>query len=279
MPFFLGERKDLERCLRVINGKYYVYVLLRPDGRPFYVGKGINKRVLEHEAEAIRGHPVGESNPFKCNVIRKIFRDGEEIKYEIDSVYEASEQLNCLMREAELIGLHKRFHEGGCLTNLAGGFGSLSGASPFSLERHATTLSGIPDDNLERAVLNNFFLSIGTVKSIPVKPLLQISKLLCTTPHPKSRKPTLRCVYALIASASAHGVVLKPGSVIPRVFRYEEVDAVIENGVARDIVKAGLATLLPDDSPVDEAFIIDEQQVRLIKELYGEEKLKARGVL
>ncbi|MCE3519447.1 hypothetical protein LXJ58_32360, partial [Escherichia coli] len=69
---FEGHRSAAETYLKSISGQYYVYLLCRPDGRPFYVGKGINKRALEHEAEARRNHPIGESNPFKCNVIRKI---------------------------------------------------------------------------------------------------------------------------------------------------------------------------------------------------------------
>ncbi|MGQ7338674.1 LEM-3-like GIY-YIG domain-containing protein, partial [Streptococcus suis] len=103
--------------------------MCRPDGRPFYVGKGINKRALEHEAEARRNHPIGESNPFKCNVIRKIIRDGGQLVYQIDAVFNAECQYDCLEREAALIRRHRRLHEGGCLTNLAGGIGNLAGAA------------------------------------------------------------------------------------------------------------------------------------------------------
>ncbi|MGE6155595.1 LEM-3-like GIY-YIG domain-containing protein, partial [Klebsiella pneumoniae] len=82
--------------------------MCRPDGRPFYVGKGINKRALEHEAEARRNHPIGESNPFKCNVIRKIIRDGGQLVYQIDAVFNAECQYDCLEREAALIRHHRR---------------------------------------------------------------------------------------------------------------------------------------------------------------------------
>jgi hypothetical protein len=39
-----------------IPQSYYVYVLARPDGTPFYVGKGKNGRIFEHDKEARSGH-------------------------------------------------------------------------------------------------------------------------------------------------------------------------------------------------------------------------------
>ncbi len=215
---FEGDRAGAEAYLKSIPGQFYVYVLCRPDGRPFYVGKGVNRRVFEHEAEARRNHPIGESNPFKCNVIRKIIRDGSQIVYRIDAIFDSADQQSCLEREAFLIKACRRLHEGGCLTNLAGGLGNLSGAAPHSLARHTDTLSGEPSDNPQRAILNRFLQSIGPVGSVPVKPIGQITRILPTTPHPRPRSPTPRCAYALIASASASGRQLTPGVTLPRVF-------------------------------------------------------------
>lgn len=276
---FEGNRDDTDRYIRNLKGQFYVYVLYRPDGRPFYVGKGQNRRALEHEAEARRAHPLGESNPFKCNVIRKIIREGGTIRYAIDSSYEILDELNCLKREAALIAQHGRLHEGGPLTNLAGGVGNLSGASPFSLDRHAATLSGSPTDNPERATLNRYLLSIGPVGSVPVKPTSQLKPILPTTPHPSPRQPKPRNAFALVASAAAHGAEIACGARIPRRFRYEGVDAIIENGVARDIVKAGVASLVPATDPCDEAFALDARQANLIAQLVGREQLEARGLL
>lgn len=59
-----GSRQEVENFLRSVGRNYYVYALCRADGRPFYIGKGLNLRVFEHEAEALRHHPIGESNPF-----------------------------------------------------------------------------------------------------------------------------------------------------------------------------------------------------------------------
>lgn len=276
---FEGSRLHAEAFLRKHAGRFYVYVLSRPDGQPFYVGKGINKRVFDHEAEARRHHPFGESNPFKCNVIRKILRDGGEVGYRIDRFYDAENQMECLEREAELIQTYKRLHEGGCLTNLAGGVGTISGAAPFSLERHAATLSGEPDNNPRRATLNRFLLSIGPVGSIPIKPLDQISRVLPSTPHPNRRSPTARCAYALIASASAEGVRLSEGVRISRTFVYDGVKAVIENGVSRDLLKANMATLVEANNPIDEKYQLSAGQVHLLASLVGRQHLTERGLL
>lgn len=276
---FEGHRAAAESYLRSIAGKYYVYLLCRPDRLPFYVGKGINKRALEHEAEARRHHPIGESNPFKCNVIRKIIRDGGEVLYQIDAVFDAACQQDCLEREAALIQQHRRLHEGGCLTNLAGGVGNMAGAAPFSLERHASTLSGEPLDNPERAVLNRFLQGIGPVGSVPVKPIDQIARILPTTPHPQARSPTPRCAYALIASATASGLELQPGVRVPRIFSYQGIVAIIENGVARDLVKAQMATLIPGADPTQEAFELKAGHIDLLARLVGRDELGRRGLL
>jgi hypothetical protein len=276
---FEGTRQEAEAFLGSIAGRFYVYVLARPDGTPFYVGKGLNRRVLEHEAEARRNHPVGESNPFKCNVIRKIIREGGNVVYRVDSVFEQTDQLRCLEREALLIAQHRRLHEGGSLTNLAGGLGNFSGAAPFSIEKHSATLAGEPTDNPDRAILNKFILGIGPVASVPVKPLAQIARLLPSTPHPQPRQPSLRCGYALIASASASGLQLIEGVRIPRMFEYQGVTAIIENGVARDLLKAKMATLYGAADPRAEEFGLSRPHVQLLTNLVGHEMLAHRGLL
>jgi hypothetical protein len=274
---FQGIRADAEAFLRQHRGRYYVYV--RPDARPFYVGKGQNRRAFEHEMEALRAHPIGESNPFKCNVIRKISRDGGAISYAIAGIFEPDAEVECLRLEASLIKEWGRLHEGGCLTNLAGGIGNLSGAAPFSLARHADTLSGAPDDNPERATLNRFLLGIGPVASVPVKPKKQMSRILPTTPHPNRRSPTPRCAYALIASAVASGTPLTSETILPRSFRYMEVQAIIENGVARDILKAGMANLIEAADPSDEQFVLTSRHVDQLIGVVGLESLQRRGLL
>lgn len=279
MTSFYGDRHNVLSFLKQHAGKFYVYVLCRPDDTPFYVGKGTNRRVLDHEMEALQHHQIGETNPFKSNIIRKIYRDGGAIRYKIDSVFDPADQLKCLEREASLIAEYKRFHEGGTLSNLAGGLGNMSGAAPFSLERHAATLAGAPEDNPDRAVLNEFLLGFGQVGSVPIKPLKQIGRILHTRPHNNPRKATPRTAYALLSSAVAHGLVLNDGVRIPRCFSYKSVAAIIENGFASDLVKAGVANLIPSQNPIDEMFEMSSGQIAIIKRLMGEQALEDRGLL
>src|SRR3546814_10810834 len=112
---------------------------------------------------------------------------------DLDSTYEISDELNCLKREAALITQYKRLHEGGPLTNLAGGVGNLSGSSPFSLARHAATLSGSTANNPERATLNRFLLSIAPVYSVPVRPIFQRSE-----EHTSELQSLMRISYAIL---------------------------------------------------------------------------------
>ena len=276
---FEGDRLALERHLLSVAGRYYVYVLCRPDGRPFYVGKGLGRRVLEHELEARRHHPVGETNPFKCNVIRSILAGGGGVLYRIDSTFGPDEELTCLGREAALIAEYGRLHEGGTLTNLASGLGNVSGSAPYSRDRHTATLAGEPEDNPERAILNRFMLALGPVASVPVKPITQLSRILPSTPHPNARSPTPRSAYALVASAAAHGIQLGEGVRIPRAFEFGGVGAIIENGVSRDILKAGMASLVSAVDPVDEAYELSSGQVGLLKQLVGATALAERGLI
>jgi hypothetical protein len=57
-----------------LPGKYYAYVLMRPDGSVFYVGKGTGNRINEHEGEARNG-----AQSHKCNIIRKVWSEGGQI--------------------------------------------------------------------------------------------------------------------------------------------------------------------------------------------------------
>lgn len=279
MILFEGHREELELFLQSIHGNYYVYELCRPNGDVFYVGKGLNRRVVEHELEAARHHSVGESNPFKCNVIRQILKENAQITYRIIQMFDASMESECLKLEARLIEKYGRRHEGGTLTNLAGGIGSMSGSSPYTIEKHTATLSGAPKNNPDRAILNMFLRGIGEVESVPIKPINQISRILPTTPHPNKRRPTVRCAYALIASASAYGLPISVGVRIPRSFSYKGVEGIIENGVARDLIKAGMATLISAKDPCDEAFELNARQCDMLIELVGIDALRNIGLI
>ena len=142
MTAFTGPRAQVEAWLASRAARHYVYVLHRPDGTPFYIGKGTGRRVFDHELEARRAHPVGESNPYKCNVIRSIELAGQAVVYTIDSAFD--DELAAYAREAVLIAQYRRLHEGGTLTNLAPGGGTAMGPAPLTRTRHANTLAGSP---------------------------------------------------------------------------------------------------------------------------------------
>ncbi len=271
----VGTQDDCKGFLKNV-GSYYVYILRRPDSRPFYVGKGADGRVFQHENEA--RHPNDRhSNAYKLNVIRSIKHSGGSVVYEID--YVTPDEADAYEREAELIGAFKRLHEGGPLTNLAPGGGSTLGIAPASKEKHSATLGGIPDDNPERATLNDFVLSIAHMGSVVIKPIKQF------TPHPtlrfpnKSRQASLRQAVALVASAAANGVLMDAECEISRRVTVKDVEGLVENGVSCDILTSGMATVILSDNPAGECFQLTAEQSRKAVGLVGIRKCFDLGVL
>ena len=77
--------------------KYYVYILIRPDkNEPFYVGKGKNQRLFEHEKKT---SSLLINNPYKVNIIKKILESGSQLIYGIDSFFNNDE--DALERECK----------------------------------------------------------------------------------------------------------------------------------------------------------------------------------
>lgn len=112
---------------------------------------------------------------------------------------------------------------------------------------------------------------------MPVKPLLQI-RLQHSEPHTQPRTPSLRCAYALVASAGANDVLLVDGAEIPRRFKYDGVEGVLENGVCRDILKAGMASLRPHSNPANEVFLLNRSQLDLLSSVFAIQRLKQMGL-
>lgn len=95
---------------------FYIYLLARPNGQPFYIGKGKGRRIFKHEEEARRGCQC-----LKCNIIRKIWRNGGEVQRYI--VFTTDDESEAYAYEAEMIA-----HYGiNSLSNLhAGGKGGIN---------------------------------------------------------------------------------------------------------------------------------------------------------
>lgn len=271
---FKGDQAACKAFLRTVSG-YYVYILRRPDSRPFYVGKGTGHRVFAHENEA--RHPNDfSSNAHKLNVIRSIWRSGSNVEYEIDSIFDR--EADAYQRETALISFHKRIHEGGVLTNRAPGGGSESGLAPESKEKHSVTLGGIPEDNPERATLNKFVLGIATMSSVVLKPISQFV-VRPTRPYPgKTMGPTQRQMVALVASAAANGINLDSACTIPRRAEVLGVRGMIENGVSCDIATSGVASVIAAANPRDEVFNLTADQARAAVNWVGQKKCADLGV-
>lgn len=272
---FCGGSSDCKSFLAQ-HALHYVYVLRRPDGRPFYVGKGLGPRVFNHENEA--RHPNNRmSNSHKLNVIRTIWRTGSAPIYEIDLV--TADSAAAYQRETVLIAHFGRLHEGGPLTNRAAGGGSAAGAAPISKERHSATLSGIPKDNPERAVLNQFVLGIADMRSVVIKPEGQfIAKPTLKFPT-STRRLSNRQAVAIAASAAANGIPIDGACRIPRKVVVEGVAGLIENGVACDLLTSGSVILVSAPDPADECFDLTSAQARAILGLIGHRKATDLGII
>jgi hypothetical protein len=96
--------------------QFYVYVMSRPCGTPFYVGVGQDRRVMLHEWEA-----TTQQKSRKLSIIRKLLRSDEGVRYRIDSWFD--ERRGALARERELVALFGRLGRpgAGTLANVTAG--------------------------------------------------------------------------------------------------------------------------------------------------------------
>ncbi len=269
-----GDFDEVAAVLSASTRPFYVYVLLRRAGEPFYVGKGVKRRVLQHEAEA--KNTTRRSH--KLNIIRTMHRAGAHPRYAIAAWFDNESDAHALERKLVLeIGRHDLGT--GPLTNQTDGGEGTSNPSQESIARRAANLGGNAEDP-ERRVANQFFHSIaGQQDSVPIKPL-GARKLEPTTPHPSSRRATQRMAVALVAAALASEQLLSAGTILPRRFSIDDRVFVIENGVAKDMLKAGMILLEPGAAtPDSERFLLTPLGYRAVITLLGRDRLIDLGVL
>lgn len=72
---------DILGEIRASKKKFYVYILRKPDGTPFYVGLGRGRRILKHEWMA----RITSKNIHRLNIIRQILASGQEVGKSFDS--------------------------------------------------------------------------------------------------------------------------------------------------------------------------------------------------
>lgn len=281
---YLGDAIGLAAFVKTIADRY-IYILHRPDGMPFYVGQGkVGRgvpRALQHVSEARLPAGAKVSNPFKCNVIRSLTRQGLAVGYRIDSLHDSQESVDA--RERELIALIGRFKDGGPLTNLVAGGGGASDPAPESKERHRKTLSGIPDEEGDRRTVNRVLTTFEPDRgSIAIKPVSEFLVHTLTPFLPSEKKATagvltVRAAMALGVSAAINGVELVPGCQIPRQVEIEGVPAVIENGVGRRILASQVVEI--QGSLGEEVFLPSAVAIEQIISAVGRERLEGAGVL
>ncbi len=281
-PVFSGSYLLTRDFLRAQKKSHYVYALCLPDSSPFYIGKGVNNRVFEHVLEARRNHKIGESNPHKCNKIRKLEATGLEVLYSIVSFHIS--HIEAEREEGRLIAKFGRAPEGGPLTNLAAGRESDLMVHPETSAKHAATLGHDPNNpskDIETRILNEFMSTIVVVKSTPLKSRRKYNsnRVRHTTGTTRSTQPKPRSAGALAVAASLNGGSLDVGAIIPRTFMYAGISGILENGVSNDIVGTGIAEIIPASDPADERFRVTTSGSIIIRSLIGEKLLDTLGLI
>jgi hypothetical protein len=251
---------------------HYVYVLCRPDGSPFYVGKGIGDRCLHHEGEARRS----EHLTHKLNLIRSLHRNGLSVHYCIDSFFHNDFDAHARERQLiEEIGRHDLRR--GPLTNQTAGGEGASNPSEESRQRRRDSLWGENAEDPERKIANRFFQKLTSVQSVTLKPgnwprAIRLKQNRAHFPM------TARQAATIAASAIANRVLLESGALLPRRLKIGDRDFIIESGVGRDMLSSGMVTLA-DATPTHEILLLTENGYRFILRESDHELLVDAGVL
>ena len=254
------------------HAPHYVYVLCHPCGEPFYVGKGVKFRCLQHEADA----RTTKTLTHKLNVIRSLHRRGLAVGYLIDSSF--AEEADAHARERALIAKIGRHDlKRGPLTNQTDGGEGASNPSEESRQRRRDSLWGEAGDP-ERQTVNRWFQKLTPVRSVPIKPVATFKRAdgLWKNDDTIGMKP--RQAGAIVATALANGVLLEPGCLLPRRLEIEGVEYIIENGVGRDMVSNGMIEI-HEPTLTRETLKLTDAGYAFVVKAFSEATLMDAGVL
>src|ERR1035437_1609885 len=132
---------------------FYVYELIDPrNGLPFYIGKGSNTRMYDHEKNVIKGR-IPNRNYFLFNKINKILKSKKSIIYK--KLYENLSEKEAFQKESEEIRKYEIKRVGGILCNLSYGGEGMKGYkyTPKQLKKHRKILGEI--NSTEKAKKEN----------------------------------------------------------------------------------------------------------------------------
>lgn len=133
--------RGLGECLTLIDHsdlRFYVYVLIRPSGHPFYVGKGTGARIARHEQDAINTKMRG----YRLSIIRACHRDKLKVGYELAGFFR--KEADAFAEEKRLIALYGRFDSGrGPLTNNTDGGEGAVNPSAATIEKRRVGLKAV----------------------------------------------------------------------------------------------------------------------------------------
>lgn len=273
MLILSSEESKISSFLQSTDKPYYVYLLHRPGVGPFYVGKGSRNRLFCHAADA---QNTSDKN-YKLNIIRLIRSKGQALVYEIDALFDTEQE--AFDRERDLIrGIGRYDLLEGPLANMTDGGEGQSNPSKETQDKQRACWSGVEGDS-DYALVNRFFTRyVPATKAVPIKPLEKLG-VLPLTPHSVARSITKRQCAALLASIVTHRIMLAPDCEVPRWLTYGGVEFVIENGVGRDILKSGTATLSSRSLPCKEVFRMSQEGYIATIQYFGRAFLESEGVL
>ncbi len=268
---------DLFDAIRIRNAlrdhqPFYVYILCRPCGEPFYVGKGVKFRCLQHEADA----RTTKALTHKLNVIRSLHRQGQTVAYRVDSSF--LDEAGALARERALVAeIGRHDLKLGPLTNQTDGGEGTSNPSEESRQRRRDSLWGEADDP-DRQIINRWFQKLTPVKSVPIKPAATFTRAAGLWKNDDTIGMRPRQAGAIVATALANGVLLASGCLLPRRLEIEGVGYIIENGVGRDMVSNGMIEI-HDTTVTRETLKLTRDGYAFVVKTFGASTLIDAGVL